>query len=129
MHERLHRRASPRSRGARDGVARGGRHVRQHGCRRTGRSESTGRRRRLGSRVTAELGSTRDPSVLIPGDVGELHRTAAVWRAHAQSAEDVGSALRSMRTVPDWTGEAADAYETRAGTVALHLRLRRACSR
>jgi uncharacterized protein YukE len=68
--------------------------------------------------VTAELGSTRDPSVLIPGDVGELHRTAAVWRAHAQSAEDVGSALRSMRTVPDWTGEAADAYETRAGTVA-----------
>lgn len=68
--------------------------------------------------MKAELGSTRDPSLLIPGDVGELHRAAAAWRARAESAQDVGSALHSMRTVPDWAGEAADAYETRAGTVA-----------
>lgn len=68
--------------------------------------------------MTAELGSTRDPSLLIPGDVGELHGAAAAWRARAESAQDVGSALHSMRTVPDWAGEAADAYETRAGTVA-----------
>lgn len=68
--------------------------------------------------MNAELGSTRDPSLLIPGDVGELHRAAAAWRARAESAQDVGSALHSMRTVPDWAGEAADAYETRAGTVA-----------
>jgi len=68
--------------------------------------------------MNAELGSTRDPSLLIPGDVGELHRAAAAWRARAECAQDVGSALHSMRTVPDWAGEAADAYETRAGTVA-----------
>lgn len=68
--------------------------------------------------MTAELGSTRDPSVLIPGDVGELHRAAAAWRERAQGADDVSTALRSMRSIPEWTGEAADAYETRTGTVA-----------
>lgn len=39
--------------------------------------------------MTAELGDTRDPSVLIPGDVGTLHHAAAVWRSRAQSADEV----------------------------------------
>jgi len=68
--------------------------------------------------VTADLGDTRDPAVLIPGDVGGLHATAAVWRSRAQSADEVSAALHSMQTVPDWTGEAADAYGARASTVA-----------
>ncbi len=48
------------------------------------------------------------------------HCTAPRTRgvARAQSADDVNAALRSMHTIPDWTGEAADAYETRADTVA-----------
>lgn len=63
--------------------------------------------------VTAELGQSADPVRLIAGDADALHRTVALWRARAEDAERSAAALRRVRTVPDWAGEAADAYERR----------------
>ncbi|MEZ3158274.1 alpha/beta hydrolase [Microbacterium sp. BWR-S6Y] len=63
--------------------------------------------------VTAELGQSADPVRLIAGDADALHRTVALWRARAEDAERSAAALRPLRTVPDWAGEAADAYERR----------------
>ena len=68
--------------------------------------------------MRAELGHTRDPSVLIPGDVGALHQAAAEWRDRAHRADDVAAKLRAMQVLPEWAGEAADAYETRVRAVA-----------
>lgn len=68
--------------------------------------------------MTAELGDTRDPSALIPGDVAALYRAISAWRVREQNADEVGAALRTMQAVADWTGEAADAYGTRVGAVA-----------
>ncbi len=63
--------------------------------------------------VTAELGQSTDPVRLIAGDADALHRTVALWRARAEDAERSAAALRPLRTVPDWAGEAADAYARR----------------
>ena len=63
--------------------------------------------------MTAELGQSADPVRLIAGDADALHRTVALWRARAEDAERSAAALRRVRTVPDWAGEAADAYERR----------------
>lgn len=68
--------------------------------------------------MTAELGETRDPSALIPGDVASLYRAASVWRVREQNADEVGTALRATQSIPGWTGEAADAYGTRVRAVA-----------
>ncbi len=68
--------------------------------------------------MRAELGQSRDPVRLIPGDLAGLHRTIALWRSRAADAEESGAALRQLRAVPEWAGEAADAYERRVTAAA-----------
>lgn len=68
--------------------------------------------------MTAELGQSRDPTRLIPGDLAAVHRTVALWRSRADDAEESGARLRQLRTVPEWAGEAADAYERRVAAAA-----------
>lgn len=68
--------------------------------------------------MRAELGQSRDPVRLIPGDLAALHRTIALWRSRAADAEESGAALRQLRAVPEWAGEAADAYERRVTAAA-----------
>lgn len=68
--------------------------------------------------MTAELGQSTDPARLIPGNAAALHRTAALWRARADDAEESAARLRRLRAVPEWAGEAADAYERRVSVAA-----------
>lgn len=68
--------------------------------------------------MRAELGQSRDPVRLIPGDLAGLHRTIALWRSRAADAEESGAALRQLRAVPEWAGEAAGAYERRVTAAA-----------
>lgn len=68
--------------------------------------------------MRAELGQSRDPVRLVPGDLAALHRTIGLWRSRADDAEESGAALRQLRAVPDWSGEAADAYERRVTAAA-----------
>lgn len=68
--------------------------------------------------MRAELGQSRDPVRLIPGDLAALHRTIGLWRSRADDAEESGAALRQLRAVPEWAGEAADAYERRVTAAA-----------
>lgn len=68
--------------------------------------------------MTAELGQSRDPIRLVPGDLAAVHRTVALWRSRADDAEESGARLRQLRTVPEWAGEAADAYERRVAAAA-----------
>lgn len=63
--------------------------------------------------MTLGLGQTRDPAALVPADVGALHRAAALWKARALAADEVEETLNAGRTLPEWSGEAADAYEGR----------------
>lgn len=68
--------------------------------------------------MTAELGQSRDPARLVPGDLAALHRTIALWQSRIDDAEGSAKNLRGLRTVPEWSGEAADAYERRVDAAA-----------
>ncbi|MEV7875992.1 putative T7SS-secreted protein [Microbacterium sp. NPDC089188] len=68
--------------------------------------------------MTAELGQSTDPVRLIPGNAAALHRTVALWTARAVDAEESAARLRRVRSVPEWAGEAADAYERRVSAAA-----------
>lgn len=68
--------------------------------------------------MTAELGQSTDPVGLIPGNAAALHRTVALWTARAVDAEESAARLRRVRSVPEWAGEAADAYERRVSAAA-----------
>lgn len=68
--------------------------------------------------MTAELGQSADPARLIPGNAAALHRTAALWRAQADDAEESAARLRQLRAVPEWAGDAADAYDRRVSVAA-----------
>ncbi|KEP76073.1 hypothetical protein HR12_10610 [Microbacterium sp. SUBG005] len=68
--------------------------------------------------MTAALGQSADPARLIPGNAAALHRTAALWRARADDAEESAARLRQLRAVPEWAGDAADAYDRRVSVAA-----------
>lgn len=68
--------------------------------------------------MTAELGATRDPAVLIAGDLAALSRATNAWGRRADTADAVSTNMRAQRTLPAWTGESADAYEARVTKVA-----------
>lgn len=68
--------------------------------------------------MTAELGRSTDPVRLIPRNAAALHRTVALWTARAVDAEESAARLRRVRSVPEWAGEAADAYERRVSAAA-----------
>jgi hypothetical protein len=65
-----------------------------------------------------ELGATSDPRELVPGDAVAVTDAAVQWRARSEQAELAAASLRRLRIPEDWTGHAADAFETRVASVA-----------
>ncbi|MFI1967389.1 putative T7SS-secreted protein [Streptomyces pathocidini] len=59
--------------------------------------------------MAAQLGETRDPRQLIPGNVESLEEIAQSLRKRSGTFEDVGTGLGGVR-IPDWTGKASDAF-------------------
>lgn len=59
--------------------------------------------------MAAELGDTKDPKELIPGDAGNLHDTARSLRKYSGYFEDVGDRLGGVR-ISGWTGQASDNF-------------------
>ncbi|GAA3816637.1 WXG100 family type VII secretion target [Cellulomonas soli] len=57
----------------------------------------------------AELGTTDDPTALVPGSAGDIRGVAQTLRSWATRLADTGDQLRLLRA-PTWTGEAADAF-------------------
>lgn len=66
----------------------------------------------------AELGETSDPVALIPGSVNAMDAASARWRTRAARAGDAARALHASGVPEDWTGQAADAFETRVASVS-----------
>lgn len=59
--------------------------------------------------MAAELGETKDPKELIPGDAGNLDGIARSLKKYAGNFEDVGDGLGGVR-VSGWTGPASDGF-------------------
>jgi len=58
----------------------------------------------------AELGQTRDPRALIPGDPAALHAHAAELTSQGDTLLQVGGSLKRINTFEAWSGQAADAF-------------------
>jgi len=61
----------------------------------------------------AELGSTSDPRVLVPGDQGALVRSVWSLRELGDSLSSAGRGLSRLDTDDGWRGAAADAFRER----------------
>lgn len=59
--------------------------------------------------MAAELGETKDPKELIPGEAGNLENAAQSLRKRSGTFEDVGQGLGAVR-IPGWTGQASDRF-------------------
>ncbi|AZQ36558.1 hypothetical protein EJ357_26515 [Streptomyces cyaneochromogenes] len=59
--------------------------------------------------MAAELGDTKDPKELIPGDAGNLNSIAQSLRKYFGNFEDVGDGLGGVR-ISGWTGPAGDGF-------------------
>lgn len=59
--------------------------------------------------MAAQLGETRDPRQLIPGDPEDLTGRADKLRARSKTLEGVGDDLGAIR-IPSWEGKASDAF-------------------
>ncbi|WP_190812609.1 putative T7SS-secreted protein [Saccharopolyspora pogona] len=60
--------------------------------------------------MTAELGTTNDPKVLVSGDVGALQAIAQQMTTYGDALHDAGAGLRSIDTTEGWSGAAADSF-------------------
>ncbi|MDQ1204636.1 alpha/beta hydrolase [Microbacterium sp. SORGH_AS_0862] len=65
----------------------------------------------------AELGQTFDPRQLIPGSPESVEDLAATWQRRASLAEETGVSLRRFPAPEGWTGNSADAFESRVQSV------------
>ncbi|MFG2555249.1 putative T7SS-secreted protein [Streptomyces sp. NPDC048581] len=59
--------------------------------------------------MAADLGETKDPKELIPGDAGNLYSIAQSLRKYSGNFEDVGDGLGGVR-ISAWTGPASDGF-------------------
>jgi hypothetical protein len=59
--------------------------------------------------MVAELGETKDPKELIPGDAGALEDVARTLRKRSDTFEDVGKRMGAVR-IDGWTGKASDEF-------------------
>ncbi|SCK39004.1 putative T7SS-secreted protein [Streptomyces sp. WMMB 322] len=59
--------------------------------------------------MAAQLGETRDPRQLIPGDPEDLSGRADKLRARSKTLEGIGDDLGAVR-IPSWEGKASDAF-------------------
>lgn len=64
---------------------------------------------RLGVLFSAELGQTRDPRELVPGQPEQITEAAATLAGNATQMGEIGDGLRQVRT-PGWSGTASDAF-------------------
>lgn len=65
-----------------------------------------------------ELGSTADPTALIPGSPDGASAMTAAWQAAAQSASRLSESVFAVSPADSWTGSSAEAFEYRRTTVA-----------
>jgi hypothetical protein len=61
----------------------------------------------------AELGQTRDPRALVPGDVAKVTETMWSMRSYGDSLHEAGAGLARIDTQEGWRGEAADQFRSR----------------
>jgi type VII secretion system ESX-1 substrate len=59
--------------------------------------------------MAAQLGETRDPRELIPGNSEDLNDRADKLRARSKTLEGIGDDLGAVR-IPSWEGKASDAF-------------------
>lgn len=59
--------------------------------------------------MTAQLGATRDPRELIPGNPSKLTGDAEKLERHAKTLDGIGDDLGAVR-IPSWHGKAGDAF-------------------
>lgn len=60
--------------------------------------------------MTAELGTTKDPKALVPGDVGALQTIAQQMTTYGHALHEAGTGLRRIDTTEGWGGAAADRF-------------------
>jgi hypothetical protein len=61
----------------------------------------------------AELGSTGDPTALVPGRPAVLAGTAQAWRSYGDALHQAGTGLARIDTTDGWTGPAGEAFRAR----------------
>ncbi|MFE9422527.1 putative T7SS-secreted protein [Kitasatospora sp. NPDC006697] len=60
--------------------------------------------------MTAELGKSSDPAVLIPGDPVSIYQTGAELRQYGDHLHQAGAGLQRIDTADGWRGQAGDAF-------------------
>ena len=60
--------------------------------------------------MSAELGGTQDPAVLVLGRPGAVTATSRAWRAYGDALHQAGDGLRRLDTAEGWRGPAGDAF-------------------
>jgi uncharacterized protein YukE len=58
----------------------------------------------------AELGETRDPQALVPGNAASIANTAQSLRDYGDTLHKTGAGLKSINTADSWSGEAAETF-------------------
>jgi hypothetical protein len=66
----------------------------------------------------AELGTTSDPTALVPGSAEGAAGVAVSWRAARDAARQLSEAVFAVSPSDSWTGEAAEAFESRRTAAA-----------
>ena len=61
-----------------------------------------------------ELGQSKDPVELVPGNAEHVHHDAGIFQAEATKCDSIATSLKGVRT-PHWTGPAADGFEATMG--------------
>jgi uncharacterized protein YukE len=61
----------------------------------------------------AELGETKDPKQLVPGDVGAVTGTMWSMRSYGDALHEAGTGLAKIDTQDGWRGEAGDQFRSK----------------
>ncbi|MCX2729473.1 hypothetical protein OOZ19_04425 [Saccharopolyspora sp. NFXS83] len=62
--------------------------------------------------MAAELGRTRDPKMLIPGDLDGILGTASSMASYIEVLHEAGEGLKRIDTTEGWRGEAAEQFRS-----------------
>jgi hypothetical protein len=65
-----------------------------------------------------ELGTTSDPTALVPGSAEGVAGVAVSWRAARDAARQLSEAVFAVSPSDSWTGDAAEAFESRRTAAA-----------
>ncbi|MEY8042170.1 putative T7SS-secreted protein [Saccharopolyspora cebuensis] len=61
---------------------------------------------------TAELGTTSDPTALVPGDAAAVHGTSVSLSAYGDALREAGAGLQRIDSSEGWSGQAAEQFRS-----------------